>query len=482
MRKNRLDRKLVLRGSVVMCLAAAWMTLSAQAGYAAGGDELLKNGTFEGTGSGSTAGWSLHNASLTLASDGVGNGYAGVLTDTTAGTFKMTASPKPVKNSPPAGEQFHATGWVRSDAPGKQVCMQVMEQDASGATVATTEQCMLTTNTWTQLPNVDATVQAAGDTLSLLVRQSKGVVGDSFEVDSLSIVDTDTTAPTAPGNLTAKAPLSHEVDLTWDASSDPDAAGVTAYAIYRNGGSTPIATVSSSTTAYQDTTVSASTSYGYTVIASDYAGNRSPSSTATVTTPSSSGTTTYDVWHMDESSGTTMLDATGSHPGLLHGVTLGRPGDPGFPGTAYGFDGTSSYASVANADDLNAYDDDVHISFSLRTTTVPPTPDYDLFRKGQYPGQEYKVELQPNGQVSCDFRGSLANYTLQAGPDLHDGKWHHVVCEKFSTTVQLTIDGVTYTKARTIGSISNNYNIVIGAYPNGDFYQGDLDEVIFRTS
>ncbi|HET8560988.1 MAG TPA: LamG domain-containing protein [Marmoricola sp.] len=480
MRRNPRSRHL-LRGLVVAAVVTGWITLTGSAGYAAGGTNLLRNGTFDGTGSGDTSAWSLTNATLGLASDGVGGGYAGRLAASAAGNFKMTATPKPVKNSPPAGELYRATGWIRSDAPGKQVCLQVDEQNASG-TVVTHAQCVTSSTAWTAFPPLDVSIQTAGDSLSLNVRESKGVVGDSFEVDDLSIVNTDTTAPTAPGNLTATAPLSHEVDLAWDASSDTDVGGVTGYAVYRNGGSTPVATLGGSATSWQDTTVTASTSYTYTVVASDFAGNTSTSNPASVTTPSSSGTTTYDVWHLDELSGTTMADATGNHPGVLHDVALGQPGDPAFPGTAYGFNGTSSYVTVPNTDDLNAYNDDVHIAFSLRTTTVPPTPDYDLFRKGQYPGQEYKVELQPNGQLSCDFRGTLLNFTLQAGPDLHDGLWHRVACDKTQDSVSLTIDGVTWTKAKTIGSISNDFDIVIGAYPSGDYYQGDLDEVVFKTS
>src|SRR5689334_19719918 len=38
---------------------------------------------------------------------------------------------------------------------------------------------------------------------------------------------------------------------------------------------------------------------------------------------------THDGWHMDETSGGTMTDATGSHPGTIHQVTLGETGTSG---------------------------------------------------------------------------------------------------------------------------------------------------------
>lgn len=196
------------------------------------------------------------------------------------------------------------------------------------------------------------------------------------------------------------------------------------------------------------------------------------------------GAQTQDTWHMDESSGTSMDDSTGSHPGKLHSINLGQTGDPSVAagGSGYGFNGTSSYVSIPDSADLNAHFSEVHISFSLRTSTVPAKPDYDLFRKGEAPGQEYKVELQPNGQASCTFIGTLASVTVQAGPDLHDGKWHRIQCEKFDSSVRLTIDGASFSKTRAVGSISNTFNMIVGAYPTGDFYKGDLDELTFQVA
>ena len=99
----------------------------------------------------------------------------------------------------------------------------------------------------------------------------------------------DTTPPTQPGTLTANAVSSSEVDLSWGASTDN--VGVTGYNIDRCSGTsctpvTQIAKTSGTGTTYKDTTVSASTSYSYQVIAFDAAGNPSPpSNTASATTP-----------------------------------------------------------------------------------------------------------------------------------------------------------------------------------------------------
>ena len=82
------------------------------------------------------------------------------------------------------------------------------------------------------------------------------------------------------------------------------------------------------------------------------------------------------LWHMDETSGTSMNDAVGSHTGTLHSVQVGQPG---YLGTAYGFGG-SGYVSVPSAADLNPGSKDITITIHLKTTSAPASPDWDLIR------------------------------------------------------------------------------------------------------
>lgn len=91
----------------------------------------------------------------------------------------------------------------------------------------------------------------------------------------------DTTAPTAPTNPNAVAVSSSEITVTWSAASDDVA--VAGYRVYR--GDTLIATVTG--TAYGDTGLSPSTTYSYTVVAFDAAGN--------ISTPASADGTTLEV-------------------------------------------------------------------------------------------------------------------------------------------------------------------------------------------
>ena len=186
--------------------------------------------------------------------------------------------------------------------------------------------------------------------------------------------------------------------------------------------------------------------------------------------------TSVAAWHMDEASGTTMLDSAGrDNDGDLHSVTVGASGRIG---NGYAFNGKSSYVSVPSKDSLNPKSANVTISISFKTTSLPSGADWDLIRKGYYAtsGGEWKVELQPSGRASCGFKGSGYVF-LEAGPNhLNDGAWHTVTCTKTSSAVTLKVDGKSFSKSGKVGSISNTKPIVIGAYPGKEFFKGTLDE------
>lgn len=101
----------------------------------------------------------------------------------------------------------------------------------------------------------------------------------------------DTTAPSAPGDLTGQAPSSGEIDLQWTASTDN--VEVTGYNIYRGG--LKVGAVSADALTYQDTSdLEPNTSYSYNVMAVDAASNESAkSNTVTLTTPGATGSKTF---------------------------------------------------------------------------------------------------------------------------------------------------------------------------------------------
>jgi hypothetical protein len=106
----------------------------------------------------------------------------------------------------------------------------------------------------------------------------------------------DTDPPTVPTGLSASAVTASTVTLNWMASTDepnPGGTGVGGYYVYRNAGTTPIATITNGTS-HTDTGLAASTVYQYQVAAFDRESpaNASARSTAvTATTTASAGDT-----------------------------------------------------------------------------------------------------------------------------------------------------------------------------------------------
>lgn len=187
------------------------------------------------------------------------------------------------------------------------------------------------------------------------------------------------------------------------------------------------------------------------------------------------------VWHMDETSGSTMTDSSGNgFNGTMQNITKGVAGINGSKG--YGFNGSSSRVIVPDAAGLNPGSKDLVVSVHVAFTSAPGD-DYDLIRKGRQstPGGDWKVEIVKKNGASvarCYLRGSSKDWQKTAGPNLADGNYHTITCEKHATTVRLTVDGQVWQSTRTIGSIANNQPIAVGAQAEGgDWLKGSMDEV-----
>jgi hypothetical protein len=191
------------------------------------------------------------------------------------------------------------------------------------------------------------------------------------------------------------------------------------------------------------------------------------------------------VWHLNETSGSSASDSVGGNTGAIHDVRLGVPG---FAGSAFRFNGKTSYVDVPSDPTLNPGTAPIRFTVHIRYTVTPPntsTTDYDILRKGTSSdsAQFYKVEIRPDNRAVCRFVGSKTTKSgilIHTGPTLNDGQWHTITCGKTTTSISLTVDGRTFTKSATVGSISNTGPLTLGAKPGksfSDFYNGDLDEV-----
>ena len=100
------------------------------------------------------------------------------------------------------------------------------------------------------------------------------------EIQDLMQPVADILAPSVPANLNATAISQTQINLSWSAATDN--IGVAGYRIYRDG----VERATTTATTFQDTGLTAGTTYTYTVRAYDTSGNQSAHSTiASATTP-----------------------------------------------------------------------------------------------------------------------------------------------------------------------------------------------------
>ena len=117
----------------------------------------------------------------------------------------------------------------------------------------------------------------------------------------------DTQPPTAPTNLTATAVSGSQINLSWTASTDN--VGVTGYLIERcqGAGCNNFAQVGTTAgTTYNDTGLTANTSYSYRVRATDAAGNLSPYSNVASATTQATIPGLVAAYSFNEGTGTTV--------------------------------------------------------------------------------------------------------------------------------------------------------------------------------
>ena len=149
--------------------------------------------------------------------------------------------------------------------------------------------------TWTALGQITISMATPAYIGLAVTSHSNGALStavfDNVTVTAAAPPPPDTQAPTVPTGLAAPIVAANSVSLSWNASTDlpnPGGSGVGGYYVYRNGNTTPIATVTSGTS-FTDTSLTATTTYSYQVAAFDNASPvnvSAPTSPLTVTTQS----------------------------------------------------------------------------------------------------------------------------------------------------------------------------------------------------
>lgn len=119
------------------------------------------------------------------------------------------------------------------------------------------------------------------------LNQSGATLRVAFGSGGGSVTPSDTTAPSAPGNLQASASGENSATLSWTAATDN--VGVAGYRVLRDGAA--IATLGPSARSLADAGLTAGRRYVYEVLAFDAAGNGGPAATTSYSVPMAPDTT-----------------------------------------------------------------------------------------------------------------------------------------------------------------------------------------------
>jgi hypothetical protein len=187
-------------------------------------------------------------------------------------------------------------------------------------------------------------------------------------------------------------------------------------------------------------------------------------------------------WQMNETSAGQMLDSSGNNNHGTPSTTVLRTG------STYVFDGSTSHVVVPDADTLDPGAADITLRASVKVNGDSLDDDsYDVVRKGlsATPGGDYKMEIKrasdPRvGKLHCLFKGTGGRVNKVARPDVVDGSWHTLECAKTGNSVVARVDGGSFTKTGSAGSISNASNVMVGAKtanPFDDVFDGSMDFV-----
>lgn len=270
----------------------------------------------------------------------------------------------------------------------------------------------------------------------------------------------DTMPPSQPQSLTATALSRTQVQLSWTAAADN--VGVTAYDIYRDGS---LITSTAPSNGYVDQTVQAGTTYNYSIVARDAAGNSSqPSNTATVTTPAVS-TMFFD----DFESGDMSQWTTSTGMSVQHQVIN---------------DGSAAAEAVASGASAYAYKQLAQswpsLYYSTRFYIVSQTAGSAYLLRLRTPAKGAIAAVFVSSSGKLGIRNDVSGVTTTSTTSVSRGAWHTLELygniNGASGQVSVWLDGSPVSQLTGVQSLGTS---PIGYLQLGDTSTSDLFDTVF---
>jgi hypothetical protein len=268
----------------------------------------------------------------------------------------------------------------------------------------------------------------------------------------------DTTKPTFPAAPAAVSTSAGVDSVTFNGVSDTDS-GTLTYNIYRDSGTTPIATVTATSWPwalpvihYRDAGLTPGSTHTYRVTASDGTNTTSKSAaSAPVTVSSTSPSLSYAdtvlndhpsfFWRLSDSGGTAADSSGNGFTGIYEpGTTQGAPGPiTGDPATATSFDGSTGLVTSQNAVS-NPQTFSIELWFNTTTKTGGKLIGFGNNQTGMSSNYDRHIYMMNDGQLVFGVWNGHTD-TIQTPLVYNDGQWHDVVATLGPSGMALYIDG-----------------------------------------
>ena len=162
-------------------------------------------------------------------------------------------------------------------------------------------------------------------------------------------------------------------------------------------------------------------------------------------------------WELDETSGTTVVDAHGTNNGTNSGATIGATGKID---KAYSFDGVNDRVFIADNTSL-----DLTEAITISQWVKFSTNDSVIFAKRDTTNYAWDMNISDVGSVYFGINSNVNRAdTVPFAVTL--GQWYHIVGTYDRSFIKIYIDGVEQGSYAYTGAITNNnIDVTIGYRP-----------------